>query len=163
MHPMSDAQSPIVRFGVGLGACMCLFGAPVSGYFLGQIFLAAQASATWPSVPGTLTTATVRDNGFGRYSADVSYNFRVDDATFVGTKIRASDGEYNQRDGAEQAIRGLIVGQQVRVFYNPTKPQQAVLRTGTGFVEYALLLVPVLMFAYGIWALRQLWRSRLCD
>jgi hypothetical protein len=156
----SNAHSPIVRFGAGLAAVLFVIGGPVSGYFLTQILLEARASATWPSVMGKLTKVEVGETEVGRYYSDVTYLYQVGERQFTGSRIRASDGEYNIRDGAVQAIDGLTVGAPVSVFYNPTNPQQAVLRPGAGVVEYLLLLVPVVMFAIGVWLLRLLWQTR---
>ena len=155
-----NKPSPIVRFGFGLAAFFFVIGGPLSGYFLTKIFLEARASANWPSVAGTLTKAEVRDTGVGRYCADVAYLYRVGANEFTGSRIRASDGEYNFRDGAVQALGALKVGQIVPVYYNPAEPRQSVLRPGAGFQEYILLLVPIVMFAIGIWAYRLLWRTR---
>jgi hypothetical protein len=152
--------SPIVRFGFGVAAFFFVIGGPISGYFLGRIFLEAKASSAWPMVVGTVTRAQVGETGIGRYFADVAYTYRVGDREFTGTRIRPSDGEYNIRDGAVHAIRELTVGKQHPVFYNPANPRQAVLQAGAGFQEYVLLLVPVGMFVVGVWSFRRLWRTR---
>ncbi len=157
---MNDEQSPIVRFGFAVGAFFCLVGGPISGYFLTMIFLEAQASGSWPAVSGTILKAEVGTTGVDRYFADVRYNYRVGANEFTGSRIRASDGEFDVRDGAEQAIRGLSVGQAIPVFYNPTDPKQALLKPGVGFQEYALLLVPFIMFGFGVWSFHVLWRTR---
>lgn len=153
-------QSSIVRFGFGIAAFFLVISGPVSGYFLGRIILEAEASAAWPAADGTLTKAQVGETEVGRYFADVAYTYRVGDAEFTGSRIRASDGEYNIRDGAVQSIRDLTVGEPLAVFYNPADPRQAVLQPGAGFQEYALLLVPLGLLAVGIWSLRLLWRTR---
>jgi hypothetical protein len=161
MRIMSEnGQSPIVRFGFGVGAFFCLIGGPICGFFLGRMFLEARASEKWPTVIGKLTRVQVAETEVGRYYADVSYEYRVDDRGFTGSRVRASDGEYDFRDGAVQAIRGLTVGNQIPVHYNPADPQQSVLHAGAGFQEYALLLVPIGMLVFGLWAFRQLWRTR---
>jgi len=155
----SSLRSPIVRFGLCVFACVFLLSAPVSGYFLTQIFLEARTSASWPSVTGTLTRAKVGERGFRRYFANVAYTYRVGSQEFTGSKIRASDGECNIRDGAVQAIRGLTVGQTVTVFYNPSNPRQAMLQVGAGFQEYAMLFIPVLMFSIGVLFVVLFWLS----
>jgi hypothetical protein len=152
-------QSSIIRFGFGLAAFIFLIGGPISGYFLGRIFVEAIMSATWPTTSGIVTKAQVGETGVGRYFADVAYTYRVGDAVFTGSRIRASDGEYNIRDGAVQAIDNLTVGKQVPVYYNPASPRQSVLQAGAGFQEYVLLLVPVGMFVTGVWSFRGLWRT----
>jgi hypothetical protein len=152
--------SPIVRFGFSIAAFFFVIGGPISGYFLGKIFLEAKASATWPTVVGKITRAEVGETGVGRYFADVAYTYQVGDREFTGSRIRASHGEYNIRDGAVQAIRELSVGKNVPVSYNPANPRQSVLEAGAGFQEYALLFIPVGVFVFGLWSFRLLWRTR---
>jgi hypothetical protein len=155
----NSGQSPIVRFGFGLAAFIFVIGGPISGFFLGRIFLEAKASAAWPAVIGTITRAEVGTTAVGRYFADVAYTYYVGDAEFTGSKIRASDGECNIRDGAVQAIGDLTVGKQIPVFYNPSDPRKALLEPGAGCQEYVLLLVPAGMFVMGLWSFRLLWRT----
>lgn len=149
--------SPIVRFGYWLGAIILLASAPISGYFLLQVFLTARATAAWPTVPGEITRAEVREV-FGRYSADVSYTYTVAGRPYVGHRVRASDGDSELREAAEQAIEGLKPGGRVEVHYDPADPGRSVLQAGVGFQEKALLLVPLLMLALGIRAVVRLRR-----
>lgn len=152
-------ESPIVRFGIWMGALLMLISAPVSGYFLLQIFLKAKASQTWPSVPGVITKAEVADK-FGRFQADVSYTYTVDGRNLVGSRIRASDGEFNVRDGAVQALQGLAKGQQVNVYYDPSNPGYSLIQPGAGFQEYALLVVPFVMVGIGLTLIYRLRKTR---
>jgi hypothetical protein len=156
----NDSQSSIVHFTLAVAALFGVAGSPISGYFLTKIFLEARASASWPSVSGTVTKAQVGSAGFGRYFADVSYIYHIGGNDLTGTRVRASDGEYDGRDGAIQAIRGLSVGQTVLVFYDPSDPRQAVLRPGASFQEYALLVIPLLMFGSGLGVFCFLWWTR---
>ena len=108
---MSDEiQSPIVRFGLSLGVLLCFLSVPVSGYFLTQIVIQARASHDWPSVEGQLLRAQVGGNGAHGFHADVSYRYEVNGQIYNGQRVRTSDGEYKIRDGAKQAIRGLVAG-----------------------------------------------------
>ncbi len=141
--------SPIVRFGFALAATFCVFGSPVMGFFLTRIFLEAKASARWPTAAGMLQKVEVRETAVNRYYADVEYTFSVAGCEYTGRRISASDGEYNIRDGAVQAIQGLRVGEAVAIYYNPSDPHQCVINAGAGFVEYFLLCLPVAIFAFG--------------
>ena len=154
------AASPIVRFGFALAATFCVFGSPVMGFFLTRIFLEAKASASWPIVAGVLQKVEIGETSVNRYYADIAYTFSVDGRDYTGTRIAASDGEYNIRDGAVQAIEGLRVGDAVSVYYNPSNPSQSVIRAGAGFVEYFLLCLPIAIFAFGVYAFRLLRRTK---
>jgi Protein of unknown function (DUF3592) len=156
----NQGNSRIVRFGLAIAAFFFVVGGPISGYFLTRIFMEAKASASWPTVNGVVTKARVGKTAVGRYFADVGYTYRVGDQEFTGSRIRPSDGEYNIRDGAVQAIHGLPVGKRIAVFYNPSDPRQAVIRSGAGFQEYALLLVPIVMLSFGLWSFRLLCQTR---
>lgn len=156
---MSES-SPIVRFGRWFGAIVFAVSGPISGYFLFQIYLTARASQAWPSVPGEVTKCEVGITDGGRYFADVAYTYTVGGREYLGNRIRASDGEYDAPGGAEQAIKGLAVGQPVMVHFDPAEPARSVIQTGAGFQEYALLLVPVLIFSLGIAGIRRLRRPR---
>ncbi len=157
----SDNQFSIVRFGFVVTGFFCMAGSPISGYFLTRIFLDARASASWPSVTGTVTKAQVGSAGLARYVVDVSYTYRVGDNDFTGSRVRVSDGEYDRRDSVVQEIRGLSAGQTVLVFYKPSDPRQALLKVGAGFQEYALLFIPLLMFGFGLSSLcLLLWMRR---
>jgi hypothetical protein len=148
-------ESGLVRFGRWLGAVAFLLAGPVSGFFLFRLFREAQASDRWPSVPGRVLRASVGTTAIGRYFPDVSYSYRVNGREYLGTRVRASDGESNIRDAAEQTIHDLAPGMRKRVYYDPDDPARSVLRTGAGYQEYGLLLVPVLITTVGI---RSVWR-----
>ncbi len=155
-----DTQSPIVRFGLGLIAFFLVLGAPISGFFLTRIVVQALASTDWPSVNGLVNKAEVGVNDVGRYYADVSYTYDVDGQSFTGTRVRMSDGEYENRDGAALTIQNLQVGMRLPVHYDPDDPAESVLRPGAGYQEYALLLVPVIMLSAGLYGFSLLWRTR---
>jgi hypothetical protein len=111
-------------------------------------------------VTGTLKKARVGERGVDRYYADVEYAYRVGGDEFIGSRVRASDVEYNVRDGVAQAIGGLAVDKPVPVYYDPADPRRAVLRPGAGFQDYALLFIPVLMLGAGVGGFWSLWRTR---
>jgi hypothetical protein len=153
-------MSPIVRLGLWFLAFMLLVGAVVSGYFLTRLTLEARATADWPSVPGMVTKAEVAATSVGRFYARVGYTYRVGEKDYTGSKLGGADGEYQMRDGAVQALRGLTVGETTPVYYNPSNPRQAVLKPGAGYQEYAMLIAPVFMLAIGVAACIILRRTR---
>ena len=158
---MSDEiQSPIVRFGLSLGVLLCFLSVPVSGYFLTQIVIQARGSHDWPSVEGQLLRAQVGGNGAHGFHADVSYRYEVNGQIYNGQRVRTSDGEYKIRDGAKQAIRGLIAGQRITVYYDPHDPSESVLEPGAGYQEYTLLGVPVILLVMGAGLLIRLRRTQ---
>ncbi len=146
----NNKLSSIVSMYFGIIAVGCVAGAPVSGYFLTKIFLEARASANWPSVTGTLTRTQVLEGELGRYYTDISYTYNIGNDQFIGTRIRTSDGQYNVHNGEVQAIAGLIEGNTVTVYYNPSDPAQSVLKNGVSPEEYVLLFIPLVMLGFGV-------------
>jgi hypothetical protein len=151
-------RSPITRLGVALGATFLILGSFISGFVLLRIVMEARATEKWPTVDGRLSRARIAEVGVGRYRADVAYDYEVNGQNYTGSRVRTSDGEYDARDGAAQAIQGLQAGQPVTVYYKPADPATSVLRAGAGFQEYALIAVPGIMFAMGCFAFLRAWR-----
>jgi hypothetical protein len=151
-------MSPIVRFGKLLGGVIAVLGAPIAGFFLTRIFLEARASSSWPHADGIVERAEVKDINLGikhRYRADVLYSYRVEGVAYHGSRIRASDGEVDQREGIESDLTGLKVGAPVAVYYNPVKRSESVLQPGVRTQEWIVLFIPVIMFALGVLAIRK--------
>ena len=154
-----SASSPIVRVGAAMSAFFLIIGAPISGYFLGRIFLEARASSSWPSVIGSITKSQVVKKAGSRYFPDIAYSYQINGRAFTGTRIRASHGEFDRREAADQVIDGLGVGQEVSVYHDPIHPEQSVLQPGADFREYVLLCVPIGMLVAGLWLVRGLLRT----
>ena len=146
----SNLQSPIVRFGIFLGSAIFVLSSLVSGYFLTNIFLEAKAAEGWPHTEGKLERVEIVMASARWYHSDVAYRYNVQGRAYVGTRIRTSDGKYNERESVEREVWGLRVGEAVRVFYNPENPKKSVLRTGAGFQEYGLLCIPLIMLSVGL-------------
>jgi hypothetical protein len=148
--------SPILRIGWTIGGLFLLAGGPISGYFLGNMVLEARRSATWPVVPGVVQDAHVEDRSalnHGAFYAVLAYTYRVGSNDFAGSRIRASDGELPTAESASSELVGLSVGTPVTVYYDPVAPESSVLKPGARWQEYALLMVPVVMFCLGLLAL----------
>ncbi|MAS93836.1 MAG: hypothetical protein CMO55_11645 [Verrucomicrobiales bacterium] len=147
----ASRKSPLVRRGHFVGVSILILSAFVSGFFLFRIFLEAHRSSDWPSTGGIVERAEVIDLPFGSHRIDVRYRYRVGDEDFVGTRIRASDGEVDNREIAEDQISGLQSGEEVTVYYDPAIPESSFLRPGAGLQEYFLLFVPFAMLIWGLY------------
>ncbi|RCK72143.1 MAG: hypothetical protein ANABAC_2124 [Anaerolineae bacterium] len=96
----------------------------------------AAASQNWPSVPAQINLAEVRerssldDEGDVRrtYYAHVEYSYQVGGVTYQGDKIAfGARKEYSSPKKPREEIARYPVGAQVRVYYNPENPKEAVL------------------------------------
>jgi hypothetical protein len=106
----------------------------------------AQASARWPTTPGTITTSSVieeviedRSNNdsnnnkaiirtIHRFQVDLRFGYRVDRRDFVGTNVSWGwTAVYGLRELAEKAASQYPQGRPVTVYYDPEQPGNAVL------------------------------------
>jgi hypothetical protein len=95
-----------------------------------------KASAAWPSTTGTVLDVTVRrefQQGSGddpdsyAFYPDVRYVYAVQGRTYNGNGIRFDLRGFASEKSAWQAVVAYPPGQAVQVFYDPRKPEQAVL------------------------------------
>jgi hypothetical protein len=162
MSGQSDL-SPLVKVWMVMCGLTFLAGAPLSGYFLANLLREARASARWPHVAGKLTAAEIREIDLGlkqRFRTDVAYEYAVDGRLYTGTRIRLSDGDWDDREAAERHLEGLAPGQKVTVYYRPDDPAQSVLRPGARFQDNALLAIPFVLLAMGVGSLAAAFLNR---
>ncbi len=124
---------------------------------------------SWPVASGTITRSNLQlntqkvrrrgEDGIRRsfsedfYTADIEYEFRVNDQVLKGTRISSVQGG-NLADKAhvQQILDRYPLGQIVNVSFNPKDTAQSVLEPGTwgGFIVMAglasfLIVVPMLV------------------
>jgi hypothetical protein len=115
-----------------------------------------RASRSWPSTIGTVTGTDVEtqtDSGSGGEPAStgyypvVHYSYWVGQQSYTGHRIGlASRGHQNLRR-AQQVLAAWPAGAQVQVYYNPQRPDEAVLqrKDSTGIVFMVLGAVIVVL------------------
>jgi hypothetical protein len=102
----------------------------------------ARLRARWPTTPGMITTSdvveeTIENKGDDdkdivritrRYRTDLRYAYRVGQREYVGTnRLWAWTAIYGLQDQAEKAISAYPQGKSVTVYYDPARPDVAVL------------------------------------
>lgn len=131
----------------------------------------AMKSNRWPMVEGTITSSRVvrkvehyTDSDHHRrtrivYRPQVRYRYAVDARTFSGSRITMADYSSSSRHRARKICARYPAGGICRVFYDPDKPGEAVLKAGITFGTVLLPTVGVLFALIGI-ALPILGRKR---
>ena len=108
----------------------------------------AEASKEWPSVEGVITHSDLiksRDSdGNDMYSANVQYEYSVENKKYSDSGIRVSDAKTSVKSNVKKTLRKYAVGTTVTVYYDPEFPNTAVLEPGTGFLFGMLLKLPLL-------------------
>ncbi len=139
---------PLLFLGVGL----ILF--TVGAY---QIYHGMESTA-WPTVRGVITVAELGkhidrdlDNNSTdtTYSADISYDYLVDDQAYVNGSVHFGSMSSSDPSMARAMLQRYPVGKTVTVFYNPERPQQAVLEPGVAGVAWVLPALGLLFAVVG--------------
>ena len=96
----------------------------------------AQVSQNWPSTPGQITDSHVSrsqstdsdGDTSTSYSARVAYTYQVGGQAYSGQNIAFGfNPSYSNESKAQAAAARYPVGSQVPVYYDPSKPSDAVL------------------------------------
>ena len=113
---------PLVFFVVGLG--VLIYGARDLYYGL--------TMNRWPGTSGKvivsqLARSSKTSRGYNFYAADVQYNYSVSGKDYVSSRVTMRDVEVPRTKYAQSIIDRYPVGAAVKVFYNPSHPELAVL------------------------------------
>ncbi len=105
----------------------------------------ARASKSWPSVQGRVASSDVVQvlestdkDGKCHYSypAVVTYNYSVEGQNHTGSRISFGGHSYTRKDHVQEVVKKYPAGKQVRVYYDPDFPVQAVLERRAGFGNF---------------------------
>ncbi|MFZ0548264.1 MAG: DUF3592 domain-containing protein [Candidatus Promineifilaceae bacterium] len=131
---------------LGILAIFGLIGAGLS-YWGWTILQDAKASASWPTASGLVTSSEVShstdSDGNDSYSPEVDYQYQVDGQSIVNSQIKFGENSYGNRRKAEEIAGNYPVGQQVTVYYDPERPDKAVLEPGVTAGSYIVLGIGV--------------------
>jgi hypothetical protein len=116
----------------------------------------AEASKTWPTTSGRIVRAEVRrvqytdyDDGdsstYWRYYPLVEYEYRVGDQTYIGHRTAFTEKAFTSEAGAQRQIARFPVGSEVMVYYNPEKPEEAVLERSAYGTSWFVAIGAVLL------------------
>lgn len=125
----------------------------------------ALASARWPGVPGRALSAEVKKQvyttGKGNsrrsdawYSPNVKYEYVVDGVRYESDRVAFGGLQKHSEEEVRQVIEKAMPAGSLRVFYNPRRPQDAVLlNTEQSGVGGALVAGVVIIIAAAVTAL----------
>ena len=77
------------------------------------------------------------------YSADVRYTYLVNGTQYSSGRVSLGDSSTNSSSGKEEIVRRYPMGSQVIVYYDPSRPEDALLEPGAAFITH----IP---FAFGL-------------
>lgn len=97
----------------------------------------AIASSQWPTVQGTVTDSqltsyqeTSGDSSTTRYQAHVTYHYTINEHPMIGSRVGFDDLNTTGQSEVEAIVARYPAGSAVTVYYDPGRPQMAVLENG---------------------------------
>ena len=138
-----------MAFLISLGIGTCLLGAAV----LIRTLIAwrqGRGMENWPAVQG-MVSEVFATSGEGSQVSEpvVAFTYEVDGQRYTGTGAAPRSVASGQR---------YEVGTAIEIFYNPTAPQQALLRRPDGFTRWGmpafgavLVILGGVIAAWGVW------------
>jgi hypothetical protein len=116
----------------------------------------ARRSRHWPAVMGWVICSQARQvpthTGYV-YSAEIAYAYTVGATRYVGRRVRFAQPGYGpgaQRDWSALTVQRYPVGQPMAVYYDPRRPERAVLERPARPPLPAPLLLGAAMLAVGL-------------
>ena len=102
----------------------------------------ARVSESWPMTDGEITYSQIQistDDDGTSYHADVRFVYVVEDRRYEADTV--SFGQYGSSDRSHAAgiVARYPVGQRAAVYYDPAKPETAVLEPGVTLGSYLIL------------------------
>jgi len=141
------------------GAVFLVLG--LAGAIWGYSTLARDnASASWPSVEGTMLSSTVSRRvsrtGSGaqkstriRHEVNVSYEYTVNGQFYTSDRIRREKYQTRHPSRAWDMARKYPQGKKVDVYYDPASPDKAVLIAGAHEGSYIFLCAGIFFLLVG--------------
>ena len=116
------------------GLVLLIIGAGLALILSRTVLRDGQASESWPTTTGTITTSELRTQRSGdgyTYSPRVVYEYSVAGETYTSGRITVADGSSSRANGAQEKVAQYPLGTEVAVHYDPDLPTEALLEVGT--------------------------------
>jgi len=140
-----QSGTPIV-IALGVSSILALVGIGLLAWWLISRRRAA-ASQAWPAAQGQITAASMHSytrsdndgNDTTYYEPKIEYTYAVGGQTLTGKRVAFGAAATTNRAKAEQTVGRYTPGAPVAIYYNPARPQDAVLERSASNMTGALL------------------------
>jgi len=102
-----------------------------------------RASQAWPVATGTITKAVLEEHGSSdsaEYSVSVLYEYEVNGVRYTGRRVGFGRRGYARKKNAQAQLDRYPLNSSVMVFFNPAKPEEAVLEREAPFTTLYLIV-----------------------
>jgi len=105
----------------------------------------ALKAKSWPTTEGTVTSSQVEWNS--KYVPKVIYTYTINTEEFTSNRIRLTNfAHYKKKEDAAKVSDKYPVDSKVTVYYNPNKPDEAILDPGIKGEHVFMFLIGLLIF-----------------
>lgn len=106
-------------------------------------------SIKWNQTDGRILSSSVEKLGNTKdtsgYTRKISYTYDVNNNTFISKRVFYGDSLYRMTSlNLKDTMKKYPKDKEIKVHYNPNKPNHSVLEPGVNSKIYLLLLVPVI-------------------
>ncbi len=102
----------------------------------------ASLSSNWPAVQGEIVRSFVRedhDEDGTTYHAEISYTYVANDQRYTAVTVNFGQYGSSNTSHAQEIVSRYPLGKKVMVYYDPEKPETAVLEPGVTWSSYLIL------------------------
>ncbi|QIF01471.1 DUF3592 domain-containing protein [Roseimicrobium sp. ORNL1] len=112
-----------------------------------------KASNSWTEVPAKVESAdmgrTKNKTAGSRYHAHVTYTYEVQGVSYTSRRVGLAGQESGSENHAQSLLKQYPVGSTVKAYYDPTRPEKAVLIRGVGSSVWTVFVVGLVFLGMG--------------
>lgn len=112
-----------------------------------------KASNSWTEVPAKVESAdmgrTKNKTAGSRYHAHVTYTYEVKGVSYTSRLVGLAGQESGSESHAQKLLKQYPVGSIVKAYYDPGRPEKAVLIRGVGSSVWVVFVVGVVFLGMG--------------
>ncbi len=131
-------------------------------YYTVSMFFKARQAESWPTADGVVENSEVVQLAGGelRFEAQVTYGYSVDGKPCQSDVVRLRGTIREDRSEAQEIASRYPGEAKVKVYHNPDDSSDAVLEPGVDFVNYLIIVTPILFGALFAFTAHAVWQDR---
>ncbi len=123
--------------------------------FLFRAHTRVDAAHNWPVAQGTVLYAAIdhgRDGDGAAFRPRLTYRYSVGDRVFLGRRIQfGAEASFDHERKAREVLERYPEGRQLRVRYDPRRPEEAVLEVRLDTAGYWFMAAAGALIAFAGW------------
>ncbi|RBP40386.1 uncharacterized protein DUF3592 [Roseimicrobium gellanilyticum] len=118
-------------------------------------FKEGKASNGWTEVPAKVQSAEMgktrkKSSGY-RYHAHITYTYEVQGVPYTGRQVGLAGQGSGSQSHAQKLLKQYAAGSSVKAYYDPARPENAVLIRGVGSSIWVVFVVGTIFVIMGLY------------